>query len=240
MDNSIAPLIDSTKTGVTGLEVTPKMLVELPEELRFQILAEVLRFPNGLHTDRWTLLLLARVRKFLSIPTLGHMVSEALFNHNTVIIKLQHTSAMRTPWNEIFLIPRLVYPNRLLAHHVKNLELRIGHSLHPDFNTLGTSTTGYGGLYLQWLQKLANHELGFDRLDTFKILFLSTVEKIDLQLFLQDLLEFYGPMQFPCKKLLIEVSEKTFEDTGHPMAKLYKYRAALEKYLTASEQAPRV
>lgn len=192
----------------------------LPENVIVEILSQALRFPNGIQSDRWAYLKKLRVDKFLSIPSLAHVVPEALFKHNKLIIKegrypfeLSHRKAYPdSPFCPLI----LAGPDNPVAHWVKDLELRI--SLFNCDGPISMKAAAYAHYF--WLQKLANLELGFDQLETLKIAFVlgkSRSETPDrnseispgFHLLLSILEMRFGVMKFPCKELQLEVFQHT-------------------------------
>jgi hypothetical protein len=185
---------------------------ELPVEMRLEILAQALRFPNGIYTHRWASLRIARVEKWLKIPGFGRFVPEALFKYNQLIIEpLLESDPERSNQGGSTLQRtfRLTYPGKVLAHHVKDLELQISLSrLHEDMSNIL--------IYCSWLQKLANLELGFDQLTMFKISVISgcfsPANQRGIDRLVDTLKIRFGAMKFPCKSFQLEILHHTCGD----------------------------
>ncbi|KAF2449795.1 hypothetical protein P171DRAFT_480856 [Karstenula rhodostoma CBS 690.94] len=200
----------------------------LPQEMRLEILAQTLRFTNGIHSDRWPLLHKARVEKWLSIPGFGSMVPEALFMYNKLILKPglklfseQYQNGQEHYYHDF----HLTYPGLLMAHHVKDLELVLN---CPAWSHDYAETAA--DVYFAWLQKLANKELGFDQLKTFKITVLLK-EFRDLIKLVGILEERFGAMEFPCKDFQLEVLVSD-DAAGNPESSVA--RAMLNPFFSAT------
>ncbi|KAK7185093.1 hypothetical protein PSPO01_09005 [Paraphaeosphaeria sporulosa] len=204
----------------TSNMIASPAIAKLPEEILLEILAQALHFPNGIHSDRWLHLKKARVDKLLSLPSFAHLVPEALFKYNTLIIKEGRFLSLKTG----AMIPSsscpfvLAYPDTMTAHWVKSLELQISLFIASSY-TLETVAM----VHYSWLKKLANLELGFDQLETLKIVIVQTGRTLFrnenashyihvLPELLRILETRFGAMEFPCKELQLEVLQHTCSD----------------------------
>jgi hypothetical protein len=162
-----------------------------------EVIALALKFPNGISSDRWEMLYNIRVKKFLAVPGLKNLVNETLFKYNKLVVKPECNQLDCSLWSF-----KIRYPPPEAAQYVRHLVFQIGTMpTYQDCKFL------HGlGVYMAWLQKLSNREMGFTKLDTVTILF-----KLDPDSFLDQMAEFIAALEalpsgitIPCKQLIID------------------------------------
>lgn len=169
------------------------------DELRIEVMALALKFPNGISSDRWEMLYNIRVKKFLTIPGLKNLVNEALFKHNKLVVKPEFNRFHCSLWSF-----KIRYPPPEAAQHVRHLVFQIG--TMPTYHD-GKFLHGLG-VYMAWLQKLSNREMGFGKLDTVTIMFKLETDSTPHQMaeFIAALEALPSGITIPCKQLIIDAS----------------------------------
>jgi hypothetical protein len=127
---------------------------KVPAELLVKILSEYLKFPNGIHSDRFHSIKKVRVDKLLSIPSYAKIVPEALYRDNKLTINAEIIAKTKSQ-------TRILYPQAIQTNYIRDLEFQFRLDYFP--NRLRSL------MQLSWLRKLAAGELGFENLDSFRI-----------------------------------------------------------------------
>ncbi|KAF2788342.1 hypothetical protein K505DRAFT_366557 [Melanomma pulvis-pyrius CBS 109.77] len=151
---------------MSSLDIQTVSRAAIPEEIKLQIIAEYLKFPNGLHCDRWPIIKKLRFDPLLSISDFRYLATEALYKNNLVIIKPSITSNTGIT---------IGYPSLAVSHWVRELEFRPSllecrddrYDSYPDKE----ERLSLFELQIRWLQKLASGELGYQRLDLLRLVF---------------------------------------------------------------------
>ncbi|KAF2875689.1 hypothetical protein BDV95DRAFT_591141 [Massariosphaeria phaeospora] len=191
----------------------------LPEEIRFQILEYVLTFPHGIHSECWPWTRKTRVAPLLTIPSMAHLVPEALHSNNSLTIRLTFKPQTPKDGKGATYKTQLDYPLGTNNKWVKDLEF---HAL-PDHFMFDNGDHNSFPMQYSWLQKLANGELGFSQLESLRIVIKprhycpDVGEDILLRQFFLDLKEAQkdtGPLRFRVKTLEVETLEQTLTGNG--------------------------
>ncbi|KAF2655169.1 hypothetical protein K491DRAFT_679128 [Lophiostoma macrostomum CBS 122681] len=125
-------------------------LQSMPTGIKLRILRHCFDLPTGLHSDRYPILRKLRIDKISCIEKLGHLVPEALYKNNILVIKPVVAC-------ERISIP---YPPPKLNNHVHKLEFVFAFAY---------SETELTRTQINWLRNLAEGRLGFDQLKSLRI-----------------------------------------------------------------------
>lgn len=208
-DQSLQTTTTTMNTSTPNM-IGSRALEDLPEEIRLEVLLYAFDFPNGVHSDRYLNLKQARIDKFLGMRAFARLVPEALYKHNKLVIQ---EGRFRT--SESMALSRyrfeFEYPGKTAARWVRSMELQI--------SMFWSDQASSAELHYPWLNKLANQELGFDRLEKFKISIVvgsnwatngaqGSTEPLNL---LRDMERLslrekpFGHIKFACRELKLEV-----------------------------------
>ncbi|KAF2249504.1 hypothetical protein BU26DRAFT_565149 [Trematosphaeria pertusa] len=127
-------------------------LEKLPDELRLQILAEALKFPNGIYSERWPSLLAGRVDRFLRVNQLRNLTPEALYKHNLLVIRPHANHLM------------IRYPRLVVNKHVRDM-----HFIPCLIDDRAIVGKRWVPAQARWLRNLAFGTLWFHNLRRFTI-----------------------------------------------------------------------
>ncbi|PVH96225.1 hypothetical protein DM02DRAFT_688332 [Periconia macrospinosa] len=148
----MANQLSAQNTDIVPMEldnVPPRRnwVLEIPDEILEKILEPLLRFPNGIHEERWHVIQKSRLLP-LARRGLYHIAQELLYKQNTVYLKPHLNQS------------GLHYPPPSINQHLRKLVVKL-----PE-DILNYSERDR---VLAWLKKVASGIIGFPNLESLTL-----------------------------------------------------------------------
>jgi hypothetical protein len=215
----------------------------LPDEVSLQILKEYLKFPRGLHSDRWLIIKRVRLDRLVGIKQIEHIVPEALYTQNPVVLRPYNDNMeFRNPrkWHGL----DIKYPARPHNTFVRNLQYHFqlkdakteiwAHVSDPKIPLHPTVRL----FQIEWLKRLGNDEFGFENLEVIGLVFEQHKLEAEWLVYLQlhqliQELRLVGGLQFHAKRLQIMITGHLCEGEHEPQHECAQANE-LKKLITVS------
>lgn len=226
--------------AASSTSIAARTMPHLPDEILLQILKECLKLPNGLHADRWPIYKKLKVDRLL-IKGLEHIIPEALYKDNLVVIK---PVRVKPHWDPE--VTSISYPNPAVNDCIRKLEFQaciqsrwFTRPMVPDFLwdwvIVPSRTSDPDLAQVMWLRRLASGALGFEKLDTLRLVFrfrrpFHWGHYDDFLEMLVDEVELDGVFRFPVKKL-----EIVFDQNSAPGSSSFEFEAKIKASMFASK-----